>query len=111
MIATTNLGAMLRSQGEELKKNVLLLKRDILLHYQCLRYRLEEMSMNFMRKKSTFKDVTFLLIDDITAVWIRATLPVVSNSPIETKLTELVEKWNVAMKRARWTGENAINGS
>ena len=82
-IATTSLEATLTFVSP--------LKRDARWHRQCLRYRLKK-STNFKRKMPTFKDVKFFLIDDVTKIWIRATLPILINSQIEMKLNKFVEK-------------------
>ena len=50
-----------------------------------------------MRKDAEFKDVK----DNVAKVWIRATLPIIRHSRIETKLKELLQKWKMAVARAR----------
>ena len=105
-IATTNLEAALTLGGEELKKNDSPSKRDLLLHYQYLRYRLKETSTNFMRKELTLKDVESSHIDDVTKVWIRSTLPIYRN-----KAKALVEKYKGAAKRSQSAIENTVNES
>ena len=64
-----------------------------------------------MRKKPTFKDVKFSLIDDITKVWIRATQPISNNSQTETKLKECTGKRKAAVKKTRWRRENTVDES
>ena len=96
-----SLRATLKFQGSELKKNVLPLKRNVLLHYQYLKCRLKETGANFRRKDVEFKDVKGWFTDNVAKVWISATLPILSHIRIETKFKELLEMWKMSLPEKR----------
>ncbi|CAK8680277.1 unnamed protein product [Clavelina lepadiformis] len=63
--------------------------------------RLSETNPKFIRKAPVFNDVKEKVVQDVADLWMKASLPIASLIRIETKLKELIKKFNLTRKRAK----------
>ena len=89
------------SYVKEMKRNALPLQKEVIWHFEYLRGKLSGNSVQFQKKAPSYNDVRVQLLDDIIGFWVRSGLPVLSRIRVETKLKEMLQKWKLALKRAR----------
>ena len=88
-------------KAAELKENVLPTNEEVLQHYFFKRNVIQHTNAKFFKKISTeFTDLKYEVAADVAKLWIKASLPILSKSRIETKLFNIVNKLRAAKKRA-----------
>ena len=98
-MATRNLDDL--SYAREIKRNAWPLQKEVIWHFEYLRGKLSKNSVKFQKKSLGYNDVRVQLLDDIIGVWVKSGLPVLGRIRVETKLKEMLQKWKLALKRAR----------
>ena len=88
-------------KAAELKENVLPTNEEVLQHHFFKRNVIQRTNAKFFKKISTkFTDLKYEVAADVAKLWIKASLPILSKSRIETKLFDIVNKLRAAKKRA-----------
>ena len=85
-------------KAAELKENVL--PTNEALHYFFKRNVIQHTNAKFLKKFPEFTDLKYEVAADVAKLWIKASLPIISKSRIETKLFDIVNKLRAAKKRA-----------
>ena len=84
-ITRTNLVSSFKNY-KNLKGDVLPLVVDVLSHYNFLRKSASESNPKFIKKLPNFEDVKDRLTSDVTNIWTKANLPIVSLITVKTKI-------------------------
>ena len=87
-------------KAAELKKNVLPTNEEVLQHYFLNAMLFSTQTQSFFKKFPEFTDLKYEVAADVAKLWIKASLPILSKSRIETKLFDIVSKLRAAKKRA-----------
>ena len=72
----------------------------VLNHYYFESKRLSETNPKLTRKAPAFNDVKEKVVQEVADLWMQASFPTVSLTRIETKLKQLIKKFNLTRKRA-----------
>ena len=75
----------------ELKENVPPTNEEVLQHY-CKRNVIQHTNAKFFKKFLVFSDLKYEVAADVAKLWIKASLPILSKSRIETTLFDIVNK-------------------
>ena len=73
----------------------------MLKHYYFRSNLLQETNTKFLSKAPEFHDLQNEVAADVTNLWVKASLPILSKGRIQTKLRDIVMKLRAAKKRAR----------
>ena len=84
----------------ELKENVLPTNEEVLHHYFFKRNVIQHTNAKFFKRFPEFTDLKYEVAADVAKLWIKASLPILSKSRIETKLFDIVNNFRAAKKRA-----------
>ena len=84
----------------ELKENILPTNEEVLLHHFFKRNIIQRTNAKFFKKFLEFTDLKYEVAADAAKLRIKASLPILSKSRIETKLFDIVNKLRAAKKRA-----------
>ena len=87
-------------KAAELKKNVLPTNEEVLQHYFFKCNVFQHTNAKFLKKFPEFTDLKYEVAVDVAKLWIKASLPILSKSRIETKLFDIVNILREARKRA-----------
>ena len=87
-------------KAAELKENVLPTNEEVLQHHFFKRNVIQHTNAKFLKKFPEFTDLKYEVAADVAKLWIKASLPILSKSRIETKLFDIVNKSRAAKKRA-----------
>ena len=87
-------------EAAELKENVLPTNEEVLQHYFFKCNVIQHTNAKFLKKFPEFTDLKHKVTADVAKLWIKASLPILSKSRIETKLFDIVNKLRAAKKRA-----------
>ena len=87
-------------KAAELKENVLPANEGVLQHYFFKRNVIQHSNAKFFKKFPEFTDLKYEVAADVAKLWIKASLPILSKSRIETKFFNTVNKLRAAKKRA-----------
>ena len=87
-------------KAAELKENVLPTNEEVLQHYFFKRNVIQHTNAKFFKKFPEFTDLKYEVATDVTKLWIKASLPILSKSRIKTKLFDIANKLRAAKKRA-----------
>ena len=88
-------------KAKEMKRNTLPLQKEVIWHFEYLKQKLREKSIKFERKLPVYNDVKEQLLEDVISLWKKSSLPVLSKIRTEVKIKDLIQKWKLALKRAR----------
>ena len=83
-----------------MKENVLPTNEEVLQHYFFKRNVIQHINAKFLKKFPEFTDLKYEVAADVAKLWIKASLPILLKSRIETKLFDIVNKSRAAKKRA-----------
>ena len=87
-------------KAAEFKENLLPTNEEVLQHYFFKRNVIQHTNAKFLKKFPQFTDLKYEVAADVAKLWIKASLPILSKSRIETKLFDIVNKLRAAKKRA-----------
>jgi len=96
---------------EELKSNVLPTNSDVVSHYFYLREKYSDTIPKYLNKLPAYRDVQDDLINDITGLWNKASLPIVSIQRVDAKLKDLIKQFEAARRKVKRRGGDKINES
>ena len=71
-------------KAAELKENVLPTNKEVLQHYFFKRNVISHTNAKFLKKFPEFTDLNYEVAVDVAKLWIKASLPILSKSRIET---------------------------
>ena len=94
---------------EKFRENVLPLNVDAVSHYYYLRKLYRETRDEFLYKLPSFSDLRNEVVKDVMQIWQVASLPTVGFKRIQTKLKELIAKFEGAKKRATSGGKSGAS--
>ena len=82
-------------KAAELKENVLPTNEEVLQHYFFKRNVIQQSAhkRKFFKKFPEFTDLKYEVATDVAKLWIKASLPILSKSRIETKLFDIGNKF------------------
>ena len=87
-------------KAAELKENVPPSNKEVLQHYFLKCNVIQHTNARFIKKFSEFTNLKYEVAAEAAKLWIKASLPILSKSRIETKLFDIVKKLRAAKKRA-----------
>ena len=87
-------------KAAQLKENVLPTNKEVLQQYFFKRNVIQHRNAKFFKKFTEFTDLKYEVAADVAKLWIKASLPILLKSRIETKLFDIVNKLRAAKKRA-----------
>ena len=76
----------------KLKENVLPTNEEVLQYYFFKCNVIQHTNAKFLKKFPEFTDLKYEVAADVAKLWIKASLPILSKSRIETKLFDSVNK-------------------
>ena len=94
---------------KHIKGNVLPTNFEVVQHYFYLRKKLEDSDPKFSSKTPSFSDLKDSLVNDVTAVWNKASLPIVTRQRVSGQCKNLVTKFQAARKRAKRRKLNEVS--
>ena len=100
MALTSDIGRSLQV-FKQIKGNVSLTNFEVVKHYFYLRKNLEDSVPKFSTKTPSFSDLKDSLVNDVTAVWNKASLPIVTRQKVGGQCKNLITKFEAARKREK----------
>ena len=94
---------------KKLQESVLPLNVDVISHYYFLRKFYSNPDPKFLKKLPYFNDLKDDTVNDVIKIWKTARLPVISSIRIQTKLENIISKFEAAKKRAKTNKSGEVN--
>ena len=86
---------------KQMKDNILPTNFEVVQHYFYLRKNLADSDSKFSSKTPSFSDLKDSVVNDVIAVWSKASLPTVSRQRVVGQSRNLISKFEAARKRAK----------